>query len=198
MGENLLILIAAALPLMGSPGPAVLSTAAVASAFGIRACLPWLAGIVLGTATVLGIVASGVAGMVLAVPVLLPVVSVIAALWILWLAWKIATAPPLGRRGPDVRAPSFAGAYLLAIANPKAYAAIGAVYANVIVVAGDPFGDAVAKVATLSAVIVVVNSAWMLFGAAFARVLSSPRLGRAVNIVFALLLVASVVVALLL
>lgn len=194
MGENLLILLSAALPLMGSPGPATLSTAAVASAFGARACLPWLAGIVLGTATVLGVVASGVAAMVLAVPVLLPVVSVAAALWILWLAWKIANAPPLGTRGPDVKAPSFAGAYLLAIANPKAYAAIGAVYTGVTVVV-DPLADAVAKVATLSAVIVAVNTSWMLFGAAFSRALSSPRLGRAVNIVFAVLLVASVAVA---
>ncbi|MBT4169027.1 MAG: LysE family translocator, partial [Rhodospirillaceae bacterium] len=40
MVENVILLLLAAIPLMGSPGPATLSTAAAASVFGIKRSLP--------------------------------------------------------------------------------------------------------------------------------------------------------------
>ncbi len=46
--ENLLLLWLAALPLMGSPGPATISLAATGSAFGIRPGLGYLSGILKG------------------------------------------------------------------------------------------------------------------------------------------------------
>lgn len=197
MAENLIVLLLAALPLMGSPGPATLSTAALASAYGAARGVPYLAGICAGTTTVLAIVASGVTGVVFAVPGAAPAVTVAAAAYILYLAWTIATAPPLAGRGDGRKAPSFLPGYLLAVANPKAYAAIGAVYSSVTVVAASLAADTVAKLATLTLVIVAVNTTWLLFGAAFARYLASPRLGRAINVSFAVLLVASVAAAVL-
>lgn len=196
MVDALLPLWLAALPLMGSPGPATLSTAAIGSAFGLRAGLPYLAGICLGTATVLLAVATGVSGLLLVVPGAVPVVTVAAAAYILYLAWRIASAPVgAPAREAGARPAGLAGGYLLAIANPKAFAAIGAVYSSVTVVAGDPLADAVTKIAALGLVIVAVNGTWLAFGALFSRWLRDPVLGRAVNIVFAVLLVVSVVAA---
>ncbi|MEQ9642201.1 MAG: LysE family translocator [Alphaproteobacteria bacterium] len=197
MLENIIVLLLAALPLMGSPGPATLSTAAVGSAYGAARGVPYLAGICAGTSTVLLIVASGITGVIFAVPGALPVITVAAAAYILFLAWKIATAPPLATRGEAGKAPSFVPGYLLAIANPKAYAAIGAVFSSVVVVEAELATDAVVKVVALTALVVAINTIWLLFGAAFARYLSSPRLGRAVNITFAVLLVVSVAAAVL-
>ena len=57
-------------------------------------------------------------------------------------------------------------------------------------------GDLVAKVTALIFVIVVVNTAWLAFGSAFSRFLSEPKIGRAANIAFAIMLVASVALAL--
>ncbi len=197
MIENLIVLLLTALPLMGSPGPATLSSAAVGSAYGAARGVPYVAGICAGTTTVLLIVATGVTGVVFAVPGALPVITVAAAAYILYLAWKIATAPPLASRGEAGKAPSFIPGYLLAIANPKAYAAIGAVFSSVTVIETDLTTDAVVKFVALSILVVIINNTWMLFGAAFARYLSSPRLGRAINITFAVLLVVSVVAAVL-
>lgn len=197
MIENLFVLLLAALPLMGSPGPATLSSAAVGSAYGAARGVPYVAGICAGTTTVLLIVATGVTGVVFAVPGALPVITIAAAAYILYLAWKIATAPPLASRGEAGKAPSFIPGYLLAIANPKAYAAIGAVFSSVTVIEPDLTMDAVVKFVALSILVVIINNTWMLFGAAFARYLSSPRLGRAINITFAVLLVVSVVAAVL-
>jgi threonine/homoserine/homoserine lactone efflux protein len=188
----------AALPLMGSPGPATLSSAAMGTAFGMRAGLPYVAGICLGTATVLLLIATGISGLVFVVPGAVPVVTGLAAAYILYLAWKIATAPVGGlNRDPGARPAGFVGGYLLAVANPKAFAAIGAVYSTHPVVPGDPVLDAVAKIAALAPVIVLVNVTWQAFGSLFSRWLSHPVLGRAVNVIFAVLLVASVAAAVL-
>lgn len=197
MVENLAVLLAAALPLMGSPGPATLSVAALGSVYGVGRSLPYAAGVCAGTATVLVVIASGVTGMIFAIPGAMPVLTVAAVAYILYLAWRIATAPPPAAREGNGKPPSLAGGYLLAIANPKAYAAIGAVYASVTVVAGSVAADAAAKVAALGALIVAIQTAWLLFGSAFAATLSNPRWSRGINVTFAVLLVASAAMAVL-
>jgi threonine/homoserine/homoserine lactone efflux protein len=187
----------AAFPLMGSPGPATLSLAAIGAAFGARKGLGYLAGIVLGTSGVLLLVASGVTGLILAVPALVWILTVLAAAYIIYLAYRIANAPVLSRRDDGVEAPSLASGFILAIANPKAFAAIGAVYTSHTVAENDPVLDAAAKILALALVVVVVNAAWLMFGSAFSVILADPRRGRVANVVFAVLLVASVVVGLL-
>lgn len=197
MLANLVLLWLAALPLMGSPGPATLSTAAVGASFGWSRGLPYLGGIVAGTATVLCLVASGVTAVVLAAPALATVITVVAAAYILYLAWRIATAPPLSKENTAAKAPAFPGGFLLAVANPKAFAAIGAVYAGHSVIEGDLAADAAVKIAALTLVIVLVNTVWLLFGTLVSRALHDPKKSRIANVTFAVLLVASVGLALL-
>jgi len=195
LSGSLLVLWLAAVPLMASPGPATMSLAAIGALHGASAGLRYLAGIVSGTVCVLLLIATGVTGLVLAVPALVWLLTAMAAAYILYLAWRIATAPVLVARAGTTRAPSFAGGYALAIANPKAYAAIGAVYTGHSVVAGDLLADAAVKIAALSAVIVVANIAWLVFGSAFSGFLRDPVRGRIASVAFALLLVASVALA---
>lgn len=207
--ENLLLLWLAALPLMGSPGPATISLAASGSAFGIRPSLGYLGGIIIGTIAVLLMVATGIAAALLAHPVAGQVLTAIAAIYILYLAWKIATAPirPASKPAhqtqaspettPEAKAPDFRGGVMLAIANPKAFAAIGAVYAAHAIAPHSLWLDNTLKITALALVIVLVNSLWLVFGAGFARLLSDPRFGRLINILFAVLLVASLAMALL-
>ncbi len=197
MVDNLILLWLAALPLMGSPGPATLSLAALCSSYGVSASLGYLAGIIAGTTTVLLVVASGVSGVILAIPGVVPLVTTVAAAYIAYLAWRIATAPPPAKHAERRRAPSFVGGYILAVGNPKAFAALGAVYSSATVVRSDLILDTALKVAALITVIVGVNAAWLLFGSAFSPILSSPRSGRAVNVCFAILLVLSVLAAIL-
>jgi threonine/homoserine/homoserine lactone efflux protein len=195
LSGNLLLLWLSAVPLMASPGPATMSLAAVGALHGAGAGLRYLAGIISGTFCVLLLIAAGMTGLVLAVPALVWVLTAFAAGYILYLAWRIATAPPPGARNGASALPSFAGGYALAIANPKAYAAIGAVYSGHSIIAGDLFADAAVKVAALSAVIVAANIAWLVFGSAFSGFLRDPARGRIASITFALLLVASVALA---
>ncbi len=198
MIENLVLLLLAAIPLMGSPGPATLSLAAAGSVFGVRKSLWYLAGIILGTSTVLLLIATGLVGVLFAMPAVVPVLTSAALVYILYLAYKIATAPVLSGEQADSKPPSLIGGVLLAVANPKAFAAIGAVYASVHLVAGRPLLDAAFKIAALVGVIIAVNTAWLLFGASMARALRNPKTGKWMNRAFAIALVAAVGVTVLL
>jgi threonine/homoserine/homoserine lactone efflux protein len=193
---DLVTLWIAAVPLMVSPGPAVLGVAGTAEAFGARRALPYFLGIVLGTATVLAMIASGLTGLLWALPGAAPVVTLAAGAYILYLAYRIATAPVLVKDGEAANAPSLIAGYLLAIANPKAFAALGALFAGHVLVPDDPVGDAILKMAGLSMMIVVANGSWLIFGAALSGLLRHPVAGRIANVTFAILLIVSVGLAL--
>jgi threonine/homoserine/homoserine lactone efflux protein len=184
----------AGLALAGSPGPATLSLAATGAAFGSRRGLGYMAGIVIGMVGVIAIVASGLAGLVLALPGAGPLVIAVSAAYFLYLAYRIATAPPLAGKAEQGAAPNFVAGFLLSLINPKGYAAMAALFSG-FVLAGDVVHDLMLKLAILLAIMVAVNLAWLLAGAAMTRLFRDPRTNRAVNVGFALLLIASVVLA---
>jgi threonine/homoserine/homoserine lactone efflux protein len=189
--QTVSLLLSSALLLMGSPGPATMSLAATGAAFGVRRGTPYLAGIILGTTSVLAVVATGVTGIVFAIPGATPVIVGAAFAYILYLAYQIATAPPPQEASASDVQPSLLGGLFLGVANPKAYAAIGAVYASAVLVADRPLLDGAMKFVLLMGVIVLVNAFWLAVGATLSGVLRRPRTARIVNISFAILLVAS-------
>jgi threonine/homoserine/homoserine lactone efflux protein len=186
----------AAVALAGSPGPATLSLTATGAAFGARRGAAYLAGIVIGMVAVMAIVASGLVGLLLAVPGATPVVTVLAAAYFLYLAWRIATAPPLAADTAERRTPTFAGGLLLSLINPKGYAAMAALFSGFVLVQERLALDVAAKMAVLVLIITAVNVAWLLAGAALTRFFRDPRSNRVINVAFAILLVASVALAL--
>lgn len=194
-------LLLTALAIMGSPGPATISLTAAGSAFGVRRSIPYLGGIVLGTSVVLVAVATGVTATLLAVPGLRIVLVAVSVAYILWLAWHVATAPPLsagtaggGDEDSVGDAPAFGGGLLLGLANPKAWVAIAAVVASVRL-AASAVGDAAIKVAVLAVMIVLINAAWLTVGATLAPLLRDPRRARVVNVSMAVVLVAATALA---
>lgn len=181
--------------LMGSPGPSVLSAMAVGAAFGLRRAAPYAAGLVLGTWAVLAAVASGILAALLAAPVLAPVLSGAAALYMLYLAWRIVTAPP-PRSSAATAAPPLLAGLALAVANPKAWLAIGAVFSGARLSAA-PFADAALKLTVLAAMVVLIHLAWLAAGGALATHLQSPRIWHAARLAFAATLAAATLAGLL-
>jgi threonine/homoserine/homoserine lactone efflux protein len=195
MPESLAAFIIAAFALTGSPGPATLGLGAAGSAFGLRRSLALMSGIIVGVLIVFAAAAAGLTGLILAQPLLGPIVKGLSLAYILWLAWRIASAPPLVG-GASANAPSFWGGMFLGVGNPKAYAAMAALSSG-FVLAADARADAVAKVAILIAVMIAVDLAWLLAGSALARVMGNPGWSRAINIAFAVALLASLAAGLL-
>ena len=187
----------AGLALAGSPGPATLSLAAAGAAFGARRSLGYMAGIVIGMVVVMGIAATGVMGVLLAIPGATPAVIGAAAAYFAYLAFRIATAPPLAENAGTGRRPSFAGGLFLSLVNPKGYAAMAALFSGFVLVRERLALDAALKTVVLLAIMIAVNLAWLLTGAALTRLFRDPRTSRAINVAFAVLLLASVAAALL-
>jgi threonine/homoserine/homoserine lactone efflux protein len=185
----------ASIALAGSPGPATLSLAAAGAAFGARRVAGYFIGIVVGMVAVMAITASGLVGLLLAVPGATPVVTVAAAIYFVWLAWRIATAPPLTEEAGQRQPPSFAGGFTLSLINPKGYAAMAALFSGFVLLGGRLALDVALKIALLTVLITAVNVAWLMSGALLTRFFREPRSNRIINLVFALLLLASVPLA---
>jgi threonine/homoserine/homoserine lactone efflux protein len=188
-------LVVTSLAIMGSPGPATISLTAAGSVHGVRRSLGYLAGIIAGTLIVLVSVATGITATLLAVPALRSLLIAVSAVYILRLAYQLATAPPLAARSADAGVPTPAGGALLGIANPKAWVAIAAVFASGHLASGAA-GDAAAKLAVLAVMILVINTSWLIAGASLAPLLRDPRRARIVNAGLALVLVAATALAL--
>jgi threonine/homoserine/homoserine lactone efflux protein len=194
--EGVIGFILAGLALAGSPGPATLSLTATGAAFGSRRGLAYMLGVDFGMVLVMAVTASGVTGLLLALPGAAPAVTVLAALYFVYLAWRIATAPPLTDDCGGRDEPSFTAGVLLSLINPKGYAAMAALFSGFVLIRAAPALDATVKLMVLLAVIVAVNLAWLFSGAALTRFFREPRTNRAINATFAILLIASVAFAL--
>jgi threonine/homoserine/homoserine lactone efflux protein len=185
----------ASIALAGSPGPATLSLAAAAAAFGVRRVAGYFIGILIGMVGVMAIVASGTVGLLLALPGATPVVTALAAVYFIWLAWRIATAPPLTEEAGDRRPPRFMGGLGLSLINPKGYAAMAALFSGFVLLRGQVALDVGLKIALLTLLIAAVNILWLMAGALLTRFFRDPRTNRIINVAFAVLLLASVMLA---
>jgi threonine/homoserine/homoserine lactone efflux protein len=190
--QDLPSFVLAGIALTGSPGPATLGLAAAGAAFGVRRSLGLLAGILVGVLVVMMVTATGLTGLVLAQPGLGPAVSALAAGYMLYLAYRIGTAPLPGESSASSRPPGFVPGLFLGFGNPKAYAAMAALFSGFVLVRDSQIVDVAAKTAVLVAIMIVVDWVWLLVGSALTRSFRHPVLGRAINIAFAALLVASV------
>lgn len=187
--------VAAGFVLAGSPGPSTLSLAAVGAAFGFARGLRYAAGLVVGMVAVMAIVAIGGVGLLLAIPGVGRAIAILAGAYLLWLAWRIATSPPLSVHDGKHLPPGFTDGVFLSLVNPKAYAAMAALLSGFILVSGRPALDLFLKVSVLTPMIAGINVAWLVAGTGLTRFLRSPRASRVINATFAILLVVSVAFA---
>jgi threonine/homoserine/homoserine lactone efflux protein len=190
--DALFSFVLAGLALAGSPGPATLSLAATGAAFGARRGLLYMSGLIVGMVAVMAIVASGIAGVVLALPGATPIIATASAAYFVYLAFQIATAQPLAIRSEQRAQPSFASGLFLALVNPKGYAAMAALFSGFVLVSSRLDLDVLAKITVLVTIITAVNVSWLTAGSALTRFFQDPRTSRIINIVFAVLLLASV------
>lgn len=183
-----LVLLSSAI--MGSPGPVTVSLVGAGSTYGVRRSLPYLLGNILGSEIVLFAVATGVTATLLAIPRIGSVLIWISVAYILWLAYHIATAPPLSELTASSPAFSLGAGVLLGVANPKAWVAMAAVFATTRLADGAAI-DAAAKLAVLGVMVVVICVTWLIAGTSLAPLLRNSRRNRVVNYGLALALVVA-------
>jgi threonine/homoserine/homoserine lactone efflux protein len=156
-----------------------------------------MSGIIVGMMVVMTAAAGGVAALLLALPGATPLLVTLAAAYFLYLAFSIATAPPVADGTGQRPRPSFIAGVFLSLVNPKGYAAMAALFSGFALVNERPVSDATLKTAILVAIMILVDLAWLFAGAELTRFFREPHMNRAINVTFAVLLVASVGFALL-
>jgi threonine/homoserine/homoserine lactone efflux protein len=173
-----------------TPGPnnAMLMTTGLN--FGFRRGLPHLWGVALGFALMVLAVGLGLGTVFQTYPSVYVVLKYVGAAYLLYLAWQIATAGEIEEASASGKPITFWQAAAFQWLNPKGWVmAVGAVSAYATVAA---FPLNMLVMAGLFGSLGILSSAtWLGFGTGLKRLLTSPRAVRAVNVVLALLLVAS-------
>ena len=177
-----------------TPGPNNAMVAASGANFGLRRTVPHIAGIASGFAVMTLLVAVGAGEALRDAPAIHAALRWVGALYLLWLAVKIARSNPTSVDAAVRGRPmTFLQAALFQWVNPKAWIiAMGAV-ATYTTVGGDVLGQS----ALLAGVFFLVTwpslTLWAGFGAGAARLLRSPARLRWFNWTMAGLLVLSLV-----
>jgi threonine/homoserine/homoserine lactone efflux protein len=175
-----------------TPGPSnVMLTAAGANA-GVRKGLPALFGVTTGMGLMMFVVPLGLSSLVLANPLVLTVLKWCGAAFLLWLAWKIATADRIETM-PESSPIGYVRAALFQWVNPKSWL-VSASAAGTFLSA--QAGSPVVQSALLGGLFFLAALPscfiWLAFGATVQHVLHSPRRLRVFNITMAALLALSV------
>ena len=176
-----------------TPGPNNLMLMASGANYGLRRTLPHMAGVALGFTAMVVLVGLGLLGLFDAYPLSYDILKVLSVIYLLFLAFKIATAgaaPGEDDGGERTGTPmTFIQAVLFQWVNPKAWTmALTAlsVYAP---------GQSLTAVLLVAAVFGAINlpciAVWTLAGLQLQRVLTSRRRLVVFNVSMAVLLVLS-------
>jgi len=176
-----------------TPGPSNVILTTTGANVGIWRGIPCLLGVAGGMGLMILLVALGMGSLVVGNTALLGALNWAGAAFLLWLSWKIATARPGAAQAPR-RPIGFVEAALFQWINPKSWI-VSASAAGTYLQPGS--GTAVSQSLLLGGLFLAAALpscfAWLAFGAALQRVLSSPRQLRIFNVAMGVLLAASVI-----
>lgn len=174
-----------------TPGPNNLMLMASGANFGIRRTVPHMLGIGIGFVVMVILVGVGLVGVFDAYPLSYDVLRVVSIVYLLYLAWKIATAAAPEAGETTGKPFTFLQAALFQWVNPKAWAMA---LTAVTVYAPSRDFEAILWVAAVFGIINLPSvSCWTLLGRQIQPLLSNGRRLQAFNFVMAGLLLATIV-----
>jgi threonine/homoserine/homoserine lactone efflux protein len=177
----------------GTPGPSNLLLTATGANVGVLRGFPCLLGVTIGMGVMMFVVAFGLGSVVVANHTVMRVLHWIGAAFLLWLAWKIATAG----RGDEAavgKPVGFVGAAAFQWINPKSWlvcASATGTYLNA------ESGSALAQAMAFGVLFILASLpccfVWLAFGATAQRFLRTERVRRTFNVAMGVLLAGSVI-----
>lgn len=181
--------------LLITPGPGVLSTAGVSAAFGAQPAYRYVTGLFIGTNLVALAVVTGVAGLMLAHPIIRPILLYASILYLIYLAARIAFAGAniafIEKKTP----PGILNGIALQAINPKAYVV------NTTLFTSFPFSQLSSgmeifwKFVLINAVWIPIHLLWLAAGIALKKMSLTHRVQRLINLLMGASLLAVVVLA---
>ena len=192
---------ALATSMSATPGPNNAMLASSGSLWGFRRTIPHMLGIAIGFGFMLLGVAGGLGGLLVHHPTALEVMRCLAVVYLLYLAYRIATATPADadahRPTPRKGRPfTFLQAAAFQWVNPKAWIIVLSGLATLTTAANHTSLQLVVLLAATFVIVICFSAAlWTSLGVTAARFLRTPRALRRFNLLMAALLVASIVMA---
>ncbi|MCW5772719.1 MAG: LysE family translocator [Rhodospirillaceae bacterium] len=175
-----------------TPGPSNVMLTAAGALGGVWRGLPCLAGVSLGMGTLIFAVAMGMGQIVVGEPAILRALNWAGAAFLLWLAWKIATAP-VGGGAAQGRPVGLAAAAAFQWINPKAWLVCVSAAGTYLTPGAQ---GALAQAGWLALLFVAAalpsGFVWLAFGATMQRFLDNARRARIFNLVMGAALAGSV------
>nr|WP_281493818.1 LysE family translocator [Ancylobacter koreensis] len=176
-----------------TPGPNNMISAGSGAAFGFRRTLPQIWGVTVGFAVMVMAVGMGLGTLFMAIPYMHQTLKIVGSAYLLYLAWKIANAGGPGGGTAMEKPMTLLQSALFQWVNPKAWTIALSIVPAFTTVDGDNLFAEVLVIALVSGLVTLPSlSLWAGFGALLARLLSTPRQQRIVNLVMAALVAASV------
>jgi len=181
--------------LLITPGPGVLSTAGVGSAFGLRSGSRYIIGLFIGTNMVALAVISGLAAIVLARPEIRVVLLIASTCYLLYLATRIALSGSRIAFIETVKPPGIWGGITLQAINPKAYTVNTALFTGFAFWPESLAVETLIKLLIINAVWIPIHFLWLGAGLWLHRLDLPAHIQFRINIAMALSMLAVVALA---
>jgi threonine/homoserine/homoserine lactone efflux protein len=173
-----------------TPGPSNIILASAGANAGVRRGLPCLFGVTLGMGAMLAMVAFGIGSLILDRPQVLAALQWVALAFLLWLAWKIATAGSVvGKDAGTIM--GFWQAAAFQWVNPKSWLVTASAAATFLSAGAGALVQSLSLGALFVLAALPACFVWLLFGASAQRLLRTDRALRRFNLVMGALLAGS-------
>lgn len=153
---------------VGTPGPANAVLMATGARYGLRAALPFVAGVALGKQLVIWPVGFGLMELSTQAPWVFEALKYASAAYIVWLAWKVANLR-LSADETAGQAPGFWAGLIVHPLNPKAWAMIIGGFTAFVAPGTPTLEAAVTIAAVLLGCQIILHPLWTMAGEAIAK-----------------------------
>lgn len=176
-----------------TPGPNNVMIMSSGVNYGVKASVPHWLGICLGFPFMVLLVGFGFGVVFDRYPHLHQLIKILGTLYLLWLAWRIASAEPKAIEQGKSKPFSFFQAVLFQWVNGKAWVMATGAIAAFTSVTGVYWQQVSIITLTFLLVAFPCVGVWLLFGASLRTILTKPLFQRIFNIAMAIILLLSVV-----
>ena len=190
--EYLISLFVLALSMSWTPGPNNALLANSGAKFGYMRTVPHVLGVLIGFSVMMFLIAVGLGQVFKAVPILREGLRFLGAAILLWLAWKIGSAPlPNGDKAAAGNPWTFPKAFVFQWVNPKAWVMCVSIAGAAPETSPVWLAPLLVSLVFFAAGVTSANG-WALFGVSLQNFLSTPLRYRVFNLAMAALIVLTV------
>ena len=175
-----------------TPGPNNVMLTTTGLNFGVRRGVPHLLGICIGFPVMLALIGLGFGTLFQLYPILHEAIRIVGIVYLLYLAWKIATTRTVAGESSQSKPINFWQAAAFQWVNPKAWIMGSSALAAYTTLDDNFFIQVVIICLTFLLITIPCAGVWLVFGAGLQRFLKDPGHLRIFNIIMALLLIASI------